>query len=105
MSKEQIEKDELFSILSNTINGANFDDLSEAVYKISDVAGFRKQSEGEWVANRHISISKRNRTIHYETYKCSVCGVWNGRHKQKFCPNCGAVMDGKERHEKQALPL
>lgn len=42
---EQIEKDELFSILSNTINGANFDDLSEAVYKISDVAGYRKQSE------------------------------------------------------------
>lgn len=45
--EKQIEKDELFGILSNTINGANFDDLSEAVYKISDVAGYRKQ---EWIS-------------------------------------------------------
>lgn len=57
-------------------------------------AGYRKQSEGEWVANRHISVSKRSRTIHYETYKCSVCGTWNGRHRQNFCPNCGAHMKG-----------
>jgi hypothetical protein len=56
--------------------------------------GYRKQSKGEWVANRHISVSKRNRTIHYETYKCSVCGTWNGRHKTNFCPKCGAKMKG-----------
>lgn len=56
--------------------------------------GYRKQSEGEWVAKRHISVSKRNRTIHYETYKCSVCGTWNGRCRQNFCPNCGAKMKG-----------
>lgn len=56
--------------------------------------GYRKQSDGEWVANRHISVSKRNRTIHYETYKCSVCGTWNGRHKTTYCPNCGAKMKG-----------
>lgn len=57
-------------------------------------AGYRKQSEGKWVANRHISVTKRNRTIHYETYKCSVCGTWNGRHRQNYCPNCGAKMKG-----------
>lgn len=56
---------------------------------------YRKQSEGEWVANPHISISKRGRTIHYATYKCSVCGKWNGRKKQKYCPNCGAKMKGE----------
>ena len=56
--------------------------------------GYRKQSDGEWVAKRHISVSKRNRTIHYETYKCSVCGTWNGRCRQNFCPNCGARMKG-----------
>lgn len=56
---------------------------------------YRKQSEGEWVANPHISISKRGRTIHYETFKCSVCGKWNGRKKQKYCPNCGAKMKGE----------
>ena len=53
MSKEkQIEAEELFSILFNTINGADFDDLYEAVYKILDVAKYRKQSE--W-----ISVDKR----------------------------------------------
>lgn len=48
MSKEkQIEetKSEIFGILYNIINGADFDDLNEAVYKIVDVAGYRKQSE------------------------------------------------------------
>ncbi len=39
------EAEELFGILYNTINGADFDDLHEAVYKIFDVAGYRKQSE------------------------------------------------------------
>jgi len=48
MNKEkQIEetKNEIFGILCNTINGADFDDLNEAVYKIVDVAGYRKQTE------------------------------------------------------------
>lgn len=64
MNKEkQIEKDELFGILSNTINGANFDDLSEAVYKISDVAGYRKQSEGE--------LTKAHIEAHYE----AICAL------------------------------
>ena len=56
--------------------------------------GYRKQTEGEWIAKELTSISKRGRTIHYATYKCSVCGKWNGKHKQKHCPNCGAKMKG-----------
>ena len=55
---------------------------------------YRKQSEGEWIAKELTSTSKRGRTINYVTYKCSVCGKWNGRHKQKYCPNCGAKMKG-----------
>ena len=50
------------------------------------------KSEGEWVSKELISKSKRGRTIHYATYKCSVCGKWNGKHKQNYCPNCGAKM-------------
>lgn len=58
-------------------------------------AGYSKQSEGEWIEKKHISTSKtRGRTIHYATYKCSVCGKWNGRKKQAFCPDCGARMKG-----------
>ena len=50
---------------------------------------------GEWISKDCISKSKRGRTIHYSTYKCSVCGKWNGRHKQNHCSNCGADMRGK----------
>ena len=57
-------------------------------------AGYRKQSEGEWIARDCITKSKRGRTIHYFTAKCSVCGKGNGRHKTRFCPNCGAKMKG-----------
>jgi hypothetical protein len=56
--------------------------------------GYRKQSEGEWIERDCITESKRGRTIHYSTQKCSVCGKWNGRHKTNFCPNCGAKMKG-----------
>lgn len=68
--------------------------VSSKVAKKLYNANYRKQSEGEWVANPHISISKRGRTIHYATFKCSVCGKWNGRKKQKYCSNCGAKMKG-----------
>lgn len=56
--------------------------------------GYRKQSEGEWIAQSLISTSKRGRTIKYSTYKCFVCGTWNGRHRQNYCPHCGAKMKG-----------
>lgn len=49
---------------------------------------------GEWISKDCISKSKRGRTIHYSTYKCSVCEKWNGRHKENYCSNCGAKMDG-----------
>jgi hypothetical protein len=65
---------------------------AEALYN----AGYRKQSEGEWIERDCITESKRGRTIHYSTQKCSVCGRWNGRHKTNFCPNCGAKMKGGE---------
>lgn len=59
-------------------------------------AGYRKQSEGEWYVNYMMSKtpSKRGRTIHYETYTCSVCVKGNGRKRPNFCPNCGAKMKG-----------
>ena len=71
----------------NFIEGEWRDDNGDVVY-ITEVL------HGEWVTKDCISISKRGRTIHYSTYKCSVCGKWHGRHKQNYCPNCGAKMKG-----------
>ena len=53
--------------------------------------GYRKQSEGEWIAKEKII-----RSITALNYTCSVCGV-DGRYTP-YCPNCGAKMDG-EREE------
>ena len=36
---------EIFSIISDTINGANFDDLCDAAHRIVHIEGYRKQSE------------------------------------------------------------
>lgn len=45
MSKANpIEASEIFSILSDTINGANFDDLCDAAHRIVHIAGYHKQS-------------------------------------------------------------
>ena len=97
MSKEkQIE--EMAVIVSNSIKQwanelppiSNPHFVANAIYN----AGDRKQSEGEWIERDCITESKRGRTIHYSTQKCSVCGKWNGRHKTNFCPNCGAKMKG-----------
>lgn len=57
-------------------------------------ADVREVKRGYWIAKASTHTSKRGRLIHYDRYKCSECGVWNGRHKQDFCPHCGADMRG-----------
>ena len=51
---------------------------------------------GRWIPEACESVSKRNRLIEYRVYSCSICGRSNGRVKKRYCPNCGALMDGKE---------
>lgn len=93
MSKEKsIEATEIFSILSNTINGANFDDLCDATHMIVHNAGYHKQSEGEWIEYSEIGTMNNH-------LNCSVCNwetvfVVMGKREYKFCPNCGAKMKG-----------
>ena len=52
-------------------------------------AGYRKQSEGEWVKHYRSGV-----TIS-EGYVSSCCDMWNNR-KSPCCPNCGAKMKGGE---------
>ena len=62
---------------------------AEALY----TAGYRKQSEGEWI------LHKPRRENRNATYKCSVCGklcssYYNDVGEWKCCPHCGAKMKG-----------
>ena len=49
--------------------------------------GVTVQECGEWVYD------------HWCEFKCSVCGEFSTsepyRGKENYCPNCGAIMDGK----------
>ena len=93
MSKEkQIEETaSLFSEFCEDELGAVFIkdiavDFAERLYN----AGYRKQSEGEWVSN-----------CQTDEYICSLCGGFSpidcekeNFYKSNFCPNCGAKMKG-----------
>ena len=58
-------------------------------------AGYRKQSEGEWVKTQFVA-----RTGFYtkKEFPCNQCGetfeVVKGSELMHFCPNCGAKMKG-----------
>lgn len=85
--KKQTENEELFGILSDTINGANYDDLNDAVYRIL-IANYHKQREGEWVLQEGC-----NRLV-----KCTACGYeyTDVVECTNYCGNCGAKMKGGE---------
>jgi hypothetical protein len=66
-------------------SGCIVEDYAEDIY----TAGYRKQSEGEW-------IWTENGEADYEKYwVCSVCKEHDFV-KTKFCSNCGAKMKGEK---------
>lgn len=90
MSREkQIE--ELTIELIKTNGYGTLNAVAEALY----TAGYRKQSEGEWIDKPTGAYGR------WQSW-CSACGKHSGiggiesnRHKP-FCPNCGARMKGGE---------
>ena len=49
-------------------------------------AGYRKQSEGEWIKDNTSKFEHR--------YNCSVCDFRQVGKPTPYCPNCGAIMKG-----------
>lgn len=62
------------------------EDLAEELYQ----AGYRKQTEGIWIA-KDMMI----RTITALNHVCSVCDTEG--HCTPYCPNCGAKMTVEKR--------
>ena len=60
--------------------------------KTADVAEVR---HGHWVQESFIA---KNGEKMYHTPYCSVCNRCEG-FKTKYCPNCGAKMDGERRED------
>lgn len=69
--------------------------LAEAVYN----AGYRKQSEGEWVP---CDVLPADEDGEWTSYACSMCkhttdSYYRDVHDlSRYCPNCGAKMKGGE---------
>lgn len=61
-------------------NNCLYQEIAYGLYN----AGYRKQSEGEWIEQA------------YGELKCSECGIIQEDypHRYNFCPNCGAKMKG-----------
>lgn len=95
---KEIERNEIAEIIASSFdhNGEKWDasDFEWSAHRVQ-MAGYRKQSEGEW-------IDKPTGAYGRMQSWCSACGKHSGiggiesnRHKP-FCPNCGAKMKGGE---------
>jgi hypothetical protein len=87
MSKEkQIEEiDELEMVLYEANHKKSVLDyrwLATEAYN----AGYRKQSEGEWIKDEESKFEHR--------YHCSVCNFYLIGEPTKYCEDCGAKMKG-----------
>ncbi len=61
------------------------------VFANLEIAGYRKQSEGEWI--EQIKVARQSNKPPLLYYQCSLCGVYLAK-RANFCPNCGAKMKG-----------
>ena len=93
MSKEkQIE--EMAKVIEGKCNRDCIPSCDECIAQTLYNAGYRKQSEGEWIKEH---IYSRNWDDHYNL-ACSVCGavIIDAPKEYKYCHECGAKMKGCE---------
>lgn len=109
---EYIEREALIEhIYQRMVNNEHKDEKARAIhrqehrnlahavrtYPAADVVEVR---HGEWVDN---GDRDRNGLPKPFAISCSVCGSSAGTSWMKYCPNCGAKMDGKGEGEKSLL--
>ena len=74
-------------VCSHHENGCLYQDIACSLY----TAGYRKQSEGEWIEHiEKLDWCEDDVEVYYE---CSCCGANDGG-KAPYCANCGAKMKG-----------
>lgn len=71
---------------------------ARSVVETAETADVQEVRHGRW-----IDLHDEN-VLYEQTYKCSACGEWfvieAGTPKEngyKYCPNCGARMDGEKK--------
>ena len=89
MSKEYINRDMVAELVGNyiAVNTDKPPECSLLYYLVNNLApaDVAPVVHGKWIYD------------HWCEFKCSICGHWSNtipRGKEKYCPNCGAKMDG-----------
>ncbi len=94
MSKEkqtEFERNEISEIIAKNFkpNDEQYDpsDFEWSAHCVQ-MAGYRKQSEGEWI--------DADPDGHLYRFTCSLCGKTKLGRGTPYCPHCGAKMKGGE---------
>lgn len=101
---EYIDRDRFADKIREHLRCSNKGSVTEAAYAaiLQDLEGLpivdvAPVVHGEWVRYKEPQNPYRGNGT---SYKCSVCGRTAGHHQvqlYKYCPNCGAKMDGGEK--------
>lgn len=100
MADEYIRLDITIMGIDGLINEAPTGSQARALFRAKDmiygqqryVSEMKPVKHGRWID--HEKFERKNCNVCIE---CSVCNTWFGHDcipKTKFCPNCGARMDG-----------
>ena len=55
------------------------------------------RTHGQWIEVVFWKSRDTNKPVRHYTNRCSVCSADVGRkHRYKYCPHCGSIMDIKE---------
>lgn len=91
--KQRITREEAIDILKKNYPDSHFKLLREAVDMAIEALKQPERKKGKWIEKTHT----------YEFFEpiplcvCSECGrTIKYREKYKYCPNCGAEMEGEE---------
>lgn len=87
-----LKLDKSLNVLHLELDKSIVEDLQERVSAMSVDA--EEIKHGAWIYVRYSGMYPCGSPR--PEYKCSVCGDCTMRHERKYCPECGAKMDGKD---------
>lgn len=106
MKEKRIEEMAVENLVAFLWHNTSTSDV-DLIFEVAELlckAGYRKQSEGEWIKQRpnpeamkafHELGLGKGMSINSIYWTCSLCGNF-GTLNHKYCPRCGARMKGVE---------
>lgn len=100
---EYIEREALIEFIKqNTpnINGETTIECVERAIRTHPAADVVEVVHGKWIGDKNKQVNSSH-LFYYDDWCCSICGLYyperNYEKLGKYCPYCGAKMDGKRK--------